>query len=107
MDHTPESAQPLWSAEKYQDQPRFWQEAIKRLTKGYSFGLGMRVLTNVVDCKVFGSEGEYGWAGNGNSYFWIDPQEDLIGIILAQYYPLNHYPAARQFKVLMYQALCD
>ena len=31
-----------------------------------------------------GSVGEYGWAGNAGTLFWIDPREQLIAIYMVQ-----------------------
>ena len=28
------------------------------------------------------SPGDYGWAGAYGNYFWVDPKEQLIGIVL-------------------------
>jgi CubicO group peptidase (beta-lactamase class C family) len=28
--------------------------------------------------NVPGSEGDYGWAGYGGTFFWIDPKEALM-----------------------------
>jgi len=40
---------------------------------------------NVAESGLPGSIGEYGWAGAGKTYFWVDPKEEFIGILMAQY----------------------
>lgn len=73
--------------------------------KGHGFGLGVTVLTDVSQSGMPGSEGAYWWGGAANTYFWIDPEEGLIGITLPQLAPVGHYPFQEKFKVLSYQAI--
>ena len=74
---------------------------------GYGFGLGMRVLMDVGQCMAPGSVGEYGWAGAASTYFWIDPAEELIGILMAQFQPPGIHPLREDFRVVVYQAIVD
>jgi CubicO group peptidase (beta-lactamase class C family) len=71
---------------------------------GYGFGLGSRVLLNVAESGLPGSAGEYGWSGAANTYYWVDPQEDLIGLFMTQYMMGVDAPE-KTFRVLAYQAL--
>lgn len=73
---------------------------------GYGFGLGSRVLVNVPQAQMLSSEGEYGWSGAAKTYYWIDPQQDLIGIFLAQYM-CNFSMIERIFQNLTYHALTN
>ncbi len=75
--------------------------------KGYGFGLGVRVLQNVAESAVPGSVGEYGWGGLASTYFWVDPTEEMIGLILTQLIPSRTYPIRNEFRVLAYQAIVD
>jgi CubicO group peptidase (beta-lactamase class C family) len=72
---------------------------------GYGFGLGVGVLVDLAAQANPGSPGEYGWAGSGSTFFWVDPVENLISILFAQFMPSSEYTIAREFKALMYQAL--
>lgn len=76
---------------------------------GYGFGLGFRVLLDVAESGILGSEGEFGWGGAAGTYFWVDPQEELIGLIMPQLLLLSggYYPLAQDFRVLTYQAIVD
>lgn len=75
---------------------------------GYGFGLGFRVCVDVAQLGLLSSVGEYGWAGAANTYFWIDPQEDLFGIFMNQYLGSQPRPQAREtFQAMVYQALID
>ena len=73
---------------------------------GYGFGLGSRVLLNVAQSQKPGSVGEHGWAGAAKTYFWVDPVEDLIGILMMQYMFGMELPD-RDFQVQVYQAFID
>jgi CubicO group peptidase (beta-lactamase class C family) len=74
---------------------------------GYGYGLGMRTLMDVGQAQVPGSVGEFGWAGAANTYFWIDPREQLIGVLMAQFQPAGFYPLSPDFRVAAYQAIVD
>ena len=74
---------------------------------GYGYGLGFRVLQDVGQCGTLGSPGEYGWGGAATTYFWIDPQEELIGIVMAQFMPSGYHLIDSDFRVLAYQAIAD
>jgi len=51
---------------------------------GYGFGLGFAVRTAAGRCPLPGSVGEYFWGGVTGTYFWIDPAEQLIVILMLQ-----------------------
>jgi CubicO group peptidase (beta-lactamase class C family) len=74
---------------------------------GYGYGLGFRVLMDVGQGQTMGSEGEYGWAGGASTYFWIDPQEEFIGIQMAQFQPSGYHLIDADFRVAAYQSIVD
>ena len=76
------------------------------MRRGYGFGLGLRVLLNVAESTLPGSVGEYGWSGAAKTYFWVDPQEELIGILMAQYM-VSFDTLEKDFQLLAYQALVE
>ena len=51
---------------------------------GEGFGLGVRVVTDAAARGTWLSEGSFGWSGVYGTHFWVDPKENLIGILLAQ-----------------------
>ncbi len=71
---------------------------------GYGFGLGSRVLLNVAESGLPGSVGEFGWAGAARTHYWVDPVEDLVGILMTQYLR-GTAPLAPTFQILAYSAL--
>jgi len=73
---------------------------------GYGFGLGSRVLMSVAESALPGSAGEFGWGGAANTYYWVDPQEEMVGILMAQYMVSFETPQA-DFQVLAYAAVME
>lgn len=71
---------------------------------GYGFGLGSRVLMNVAESGLPGSVGEFGWAGAAKTYYWVDPKEELVGVLMTQYMAAFDLPE-KDFQVLAYSAL--
>jgi CubicO group peptidase (beta-lactamase class C family) len=73
---------------------------------GHGFGLGVKVLNDVAAGGLLGSAGEYGWSGAASTYYWGDPQEQIVGLFMTQvigphgsFHPL--------FKNLVYQAVVE
>lgn len=73
---------------------------------GSGFGLGFAVLMDVAKSGSIGSAGEYSWGGAASTGFWIDPREELIGIVMTQVIPYTNR-FTEEFKVLTYQAIVD
>jgi CubicO group peptidase (beta-lactamase class C family) len=72
---------------------------------GNQFGLGMAVVTNSADASAPFSPGTYFWGGANGTFFWIDPKEELIGIIMAQVRPYRHLKYISQFEALVYASI--
>ncbi|MBT8097609.1 MAG: serine hydrolase [Woeseia sp.] len=68
------------------------------------FGLGFAVVSDVGRSGELASPGAYAWGGAFDTSYWIDPQENLVGIYMSQARPTNSDLSAR-FKTLVYQAL--
>lgn len=56
---------------------------------------------------VPGSAGEYMWAGNGGTFFWIDPAENLVAVLMTQKPGATSPHYRRLMKQLVYQAITD
>ena len=74
---------------------------------GYGFGLGFGILLDVGQCLSVGSQGEYCWGGAASTTFWIDPQEECIGLLMAQFQPSGYHLITPDFKVAAYQSIVD
>ena len=78
------------------------------LYPGQSFGLGAGVITDPAQAGVSSSKGEYSWGGIANTKFWIDPEEDLVVVFMAQVLGTPHSDRHRfDLKVATYQALTE
>jgi CubicO group peptidase (beta-lactamase class C family) len=73
---------------------------------GQGFGLGFCVRNDPGRNPVPGSVGEFYWSGAFGTYFWIDPAEQLVAILMLCAPDLRrHYRAL--MRNLTYQALAD
>ncbi|HUK35788.1 MAG TPA: serine hydrolase domain-containing protein, partial [Vicinamibacterales bacterium] len=60
----------------------FVPETVPGRLPGIGFGLGVRVYQTTSDNGVHA--GSYGWDGSYGTHFWIDPKEQLVGILMIQ-----------------------
>jgi CubicO group peptidase (beta-lactamase class C family) len=81
-------------------------EILGQPSPGMGFGLGSRVVLDVAQTGGTGSVGEYGWAGAAKTYYWVDPVEDLVGVLMTQYMTGVLLPD-RDLRSLAYQAIID
>ena len=74
---------------------------------GQRFGLGFAISG---DPGVTGgprSEGAFGWLGFFNTVYWVDPEEQLVAIIMTQLYPNNRSRLTDRFEVAVYSAIVN
>jgi CubicO group peptidase (beta-lactamase class C family) len=74
---------------------------------GYGFGLGYSVVKDVGQAAIPSSVGQYGWGGAYCTYFWVDPQEEMVGVMMTQVIPYTHINIRQDFQVLANQAIVD
>ena len=72
---------------------------------GYGFGLAGSVLLDASKARLPGPNGIYRWSGYVGTYFWIDPANNLIGMVWSQLSPGRRYPLEYEFQRLVYEAL--
>lgn len=75
--------------------------------EGVGFGLGFSVVLDPAAANVLDSPGDFGWGGAASTYFWVDPQEQLVVVFMTQLRPSSSYPIRRELKTAVYQALVD
>ena len=73
---------------------------------GTGFGLGYAVSHGPGAMGEYTSVGEYNWGGAAGTRFWIDPEENLVGIYMVQILP-HRTTLGSEFRNLTYQALVD
>ena len=52
------------------------------------------------------SVGSFSWGGAAATIFWIDPVEEVVGVLMTQIHN-NPYPFQQRFKALTYKALAE
>ena len=80
-----------------------WQDAYRN----YGFGLGFRVRRELGQSQTLGSVGEFGWGGAYGTYFWVDPKEKMVGILMIQLMPYAHVNLRPEFQNAVTQAIVD
>jgi CubicO group peptidase (beta-lactamase class C family) len=73
---------------------------------GQGFGLGFGVTTDVADGKSLGSVGQYYWSGAYCTYFFIDPEEEMIAILMSQLQPYSNFYGSKM-RQYVYQTITD
>ena len=71
---------------------------------GYTFGLGGAVRLADGMATTPGSAGEFNWGGYGGTYFWIDPKEKLVAVLMMQA-PSQRAYYRNLFRDMVYGAL--
>ena len=71
---------------------------------GYGWNLIGRVMLDRGLIMSQTGKNEFGWAGAASTYFWVDPDEELVGIIMTQYLG-SMWPINDDLRVAMYQAI--
>jgi CubicO group peptidase (beta-lactamase class C family) len=75
--------------------------------EGIGFGLGFATTMQASATLMPGSDGDFFWGGAASTFFWIDPEEDLVGIFMTQLIPSSTYPVRREVRTMVYAALDD
>ncbi|MFZ2469434.1 MAG: serine hydrolase, partial [Parvibaculum sedimenti] len=75
--------------------------------EGAGFGLGFQVILDPAEAQSIGSVGNYSWGGAASTYFWIDPEEEIVAILMTQLMPSSTYPLRPQMQQLVYAAIED
>ncbi|MBI1180036.1 MAG: serine hydrolase [Alphaproteobacteria bacterium] len=80
---------------------------LARLMPGYDVGLGVAVLDDLGTSELPGSVGEFNWAGAANTFFFVDPREKVIAVLLTQLMPYGDPPLREDLKAWTYQAMTE
>jgi CubicO group peptidase (beta-lactamase class C family) len=81
-------------------------EELPGFARGTGFGLGFAVVEDPTATGGTSSEGEYYWGGAAGTIFWVDPKEELTGIVMIQHMNVR-VPLRATFKALTYGAITD
>ena len=71
---------------------------------GEGYGLSVRVVTNHATRNTMLSDGTYGWTGAQGTHFFVDPKEQLVGVLMVQ---TSNGEIQREFEDLVAQSIVD
>ena len=74
---------------------------------GSGWGLGFNVVTDANAYSFPVGEGEYWWDGSSGTRFSIDPEHELIVVIMAAISPSRGGGFREEFKTLVHDAILD
>jgi CubicO group peptidase (beta-lactamase class C family) len=87
-------------------------ELLPLVPRGYWAGSGWSLggMAVVLDPSVYGHAvhpGEFWWDGSAGTRFWIDPEEGLVAVIMAQVSPAGGGGFRERFRTLVDEALVE
>jgi CubicO group peptidase (beta-lactamase class C family) len=71
---------------------------------GEGYGLSVRVVTNHAARGTMLSDGTFGWSGAQGTHFFVDPKEELVGVLMVQ---TSNGEIQRDFEDLVAQSIVD
>ncbi len=72
---------------------------------GYGFGLGYSINMDPGKTAAAGSLGDFAWGGLADTYCWVDPDKQLVAILMQQYMPSLYHAGRKDFRNAVYHAL--
>jgi CubicO group peptidase (beta-lactamase class C family) len=72
---------------------------------GFGFGYGFGVTTRTNPDTRKDSVGSFSWGGIYHTDFWVDPQHEVVGVMLTQIYPSGHLKLRDGFHRLVNEAI--
>ena len=77
------------------------------LPPAYGFGLGFATLVDEGATPQADHDGLIRWGGIANTFFWIDPEAELIAMVWTQMDPFLVYELEKRFTEFVYDAMED
>jgi CubicO group peptidase (beta-lactamase class C family) len=82
----------------------FAPDTLPGRARGEAWGLSVRVITDAVARGTYLSNGSFGWQGAFGTHFWVDPKENLVGLLMVQ---TSNQEMIRDFETAVLQAVVD
>jgi CubicO group peptidase (beta-lactamase class C family) len=82
-------------------------DQLGRIGPDQGFGLGFGVDGVKAPLSEVGSAGQYNWGGFFYTAFWVDPQEQMVVVFMAQLHPTGDLALDGKVHALAYQAIVD
>jgi CubicO group peptidase (beta-lactamase class C family) len=74
--------------------------------RGAGIGLTVGLLTDPALAGQYGSKGMFFWGGAASTIFWIDPEEELVAVLMTQVLASSEL-LRETYSALVYQAIDD
>ena len=74
---------------------------------GYTFGLGFGIVSDAGKARDPLTPGAFSWGGAWGTIFWIDPVEDMIGIMMTQITSYSHLTVRQDMGVTAMQSIIE
>jgi CubicO group peptidase (beta-lactamase class C family) len=74
---------------------------------GYTFGLGFRLVNDAGTARDPLTPGTFSWGGAWDTIFWVDPVENMVGIMMTQITTYRHLTVRQDVGVTAMQAIID
>ena len=71
---------------------------------GRSWGLSVQVISDPIAAAMRVSPGSYGWDGAFGTHFWVDPKEQMVGLLMVQ---TSNRDTDRDFENAIMQAIVE
>jgi CubicO group peptidase (beta-lactamase class C family) len=71
---------------------------------GYGHCLIGRVMCDLGRAMSLTASGEFGWEGAAGTYFWVDPANDLVGVVMTQFLA-TYLPLREDMRSAVYAML--
>jgi CubicO group peptidase (beta-lactamase class C family) len=85
--------------------PIAYNGVVETARHGVGFGLLGAVYLDMGLFGVMGNAGTFSWGGYADTYFWVDPTDAIVGIIMTQYLPSMTYLIRADYRTAVYQAM--
>ncbi|MDG2250642.1 MAG: serine hydrolase [Gammaproteobacteria bacterium] len=74
---------------------------------GYTFGLGFGLVSDAGKARDPLTPGTFSWGGAWGTIFWVDPVEEMIGIMMTQITSYRHLTVRQDLGVTAMQSIID
>ena len=74
---------------------------------GYTFGLGFGIVSDAGQARDPLTPGTFSWGGAWGTIFWVDPVENMVGIMMTQITSYSHLTVRQELGVTAMQAIID
>ncbi len=65
-----------------------------------NFGLGFEIVTPKAAARESRNEGSFSWGGYYGTYYWTDPEANLVCLVMTQQTPNSHGELMKKFEAL-------